>query len=76
MCTVKDNKPIACSQNLKCFKIKGIFITSIEERSSGNHTVFSKMQQRILFFIFFLVWRGGGCMLFYEPNLTNGIDKS
>lgn len=75
MCTVKDNRPIACSQNLKCFKIKGIFITSIEERSSGNHTVFSKMQQRILFFIFWGVWRGV-CMLFYEPNLTNGIDKS
>lgn len=55
MCTVKDNRPIACSQNLKCLKIKGIFITSIEERSSGNYTVFSKMQQRILFFIF-----GGG----------------
>lgn len=58
MCTVKDNRPIACSQNLKCFKIKGIFITSIEERSSGNHTVFSKMQQRILFGFFF--WFGGG----------------
>lgn len=44
MCTVKDNRPIAYtgSQNLKCFKIKGIFITSIEERSSGNHTVFSQ----------------------------------
>lgn len=78
MCTVKNNRPIAYtgSQNLKCFKIKGIFITSIEERSSGNHTVFSKMQQRILFF--FIFWFGGGgvCMIFYEPNLTNGIDKS
>lgn len=58
MCTVKDNRPIACSQKLKCFKIKGIFITGIEERSSGNHTVFSKMQQRILFF--FIFWFGGG----------------
>lgn len=56
MCTVKDNRPIACSQKLKCLKIKGIFMT---KGQVATIQYFPKCNKG--FCSLFLGGFGGGC---------------